>query len=83
MAVGFFLAVVEASPFQRYLICCTCRALAQKIGFDYSWSWPKDFLSRQNFGFLWLPKIQYAGPTHRFQVSIADLFVFVFTFNML
>ena len=49
----------------------------------------KAFLSRQAVGFLWLPKIQYAGLTHRFQVSVADLscfvclFVFVFTFSRL
>ena len=42
------------------------------------------FLSRQAFGFLWLPEIQHAGFTHRFQVSVAAcqflvcLFVFCF-----
>ena len=69
------LAVVEASPFQ---ICCTRRTLAQKIWFDYPWPWPKDFLSRQALGFLWLPKIQHADPTPRFQVSIVELYVFVY-----
>ena len=40
----------------------------------------KVFLSQQAFGFLWLPKIQHAGLTHRFQVSVADLSVFVCLF---
>ena len=36
------------------------------------------FLSRQALGFLWLLKIQHAGLTHRFQVSIvACLFLIV------
>jgi len=45
------------------------------------------FFIAATLGFLWLPKIQHSGLTHRFQVSVADLsvfvclFVFVFTFS--
>jgi len=87
MAIGFFLTVVEASPFQICFICCGFRTLAQKIWYDYPWSRPKGFLSRQALGFLWLPKIQHAGLRHRFQVSVAELsefvclFAFVFTIS--
>jgi len=89
MAIGFFLTVVEASPFQICFICGGYRTLAQKIWYDYPWSRPKGFLSRQALGLLWLPKIQHAGLTHRFQVSVANLsefvclFAFVFTISRL
>ena len=49
----------------------------------------KVFLERQALVFFWLPKIQHAGLTYRFQVSVAGLsvfvclFVFVFTFSRL